>query len=174
MRGRFRQCGTKRTISEKSQGRAGTAARNADRASRWTTTRIVSRLAVIAGRGKIQPMSGADVLAKLVPSVIAACAFAWLVASAEELSDDQVRQMIIRDSIAAYPGVCACPYNVMQNGDAVGAAEWRRCGGRSAYSKPGGFSPRCYPKDVSDDEVSRWRQQHREQAPDRRGSGEER
>ena len=33
-------------------------------------------------------------------------------------------------------GVCDCPYDVMSNG--------QRCGGRSAWSRPGGTSPVCY------------------------------
>lgn len=51
------------------------------------------------------------------------------------------RADIIRQSIAAYPGTCACPYNR----DSAG----RRCGGRSAWSKPGGYSPICYDSDIS-------------------------
>ncbi len=39
----------------------------------------------------------------------------------------------IRD---AYVGRCDCPYDLMRNG--------RRCGGNSAYSRPGGRSPVCY------------------------------
>lgn len=35
-----------------------------------------------------------------------------------------------------YVGTCDCPYDLMRNG--------RRCGGNSAYSKPGGRSPQCY------------------------------
>ncbi|TCR07358.1 SH3 domain-containing protein [Neorhizobium sp. JUb45] len=35
-----------------------------------------------------------------------------------------------------YVGTCDCPYDMMSNG--------RRCGNRSAYSKPGGRSPQCY------------------------------
>lgn len=35
-----------------------------------------------------------------------------------------------------YVGRCDCPYDVMRNG--------RLCGGRSAYSRPGGRSPICY------------------------------
>ena len=56
------------------------------------------------------------------------------------LANDQKVQRLIQESIASYPGKCACPYSVMSNG--------RKCGGRSAYSKPGGYSPLCYPKDV--------------------------
>lgn len=35
-----------------------------------------------------------------------------------------------------YVGTCDCPYDLMRNG--------RSCGGRSAYSRPGGRSPVCY------------------------------
>lgn len=35
-----------------------------------------------------------------------------------------------------YVGTCDCPYDVMRNG--------RLCGGRSAYSRPGGREPVCY------------------------------
>lgn len=35
-----------------------------------------------------------------------------------------------------YVGRCDCPYDLMRNG--------RRCGGNSAYSRPGGRSPVCY------------------------------
>ncbi len=35
-----------------------------------------------------------------------------------------------------YVGRCDCPYDLMRNG--------RRCGGNSAYSKPGGRNPQCY------------------------------
>ena len=68
-------------------------------------------------------------------------------------SDAQVRQSIIRDSIASYPGPCACPYSVMRNG--------RACGGRSAYSRPGGYAPICYPRDVTQAQIADWRRDRR-------------
>ena len=61
-------------------------------------------------------------------------------------SEAQIRRDIVRQSIAAYPGNCPCPYNTDRAG--------RRCGGRSAYSRPGGYAPRCYPSDVSAAEVA--------------------
>ncbi|HEV2818282.1 MAG TPA: hypothetical protein VGW40_13810 [Allosphingosinicella sp.] len=73
--------------------------------------------------------------------------------AASAQSDAQVRQQIIRQSIAAYPGPCPCPYSVMRNG--------RSCGGRSAYSRPGGYAPICYPADISQAEVERWRRSQR-------------
>lgn len=68
-------------------------------------------------------------------------------------SDAQIRQRIIRESIASYPGSCPCPYNVDRAG--------RSCGRRSAYSRPGGYAPLCYPRDVSDAQVQDWRRAHR-------------
>lgn len=67
-----------------------------------------------------------------------------------ELSDTSIRQELIRRSIASYPGSCPCPYNVDRGG--------RRCGGRSAYSRLGGYSPMCYESDVSQAMVERFRQ----------------
>ena len=50
------------------------------------------------------------------------------------------KQQQIDESIAAYPGVCACPYNRASNGS--------KCGKRSAWSKPGGYEPLCYESDI--------------------------
>ena len=58
-----------------------------------------------------------------------------------EKTDAEIKQEIIKDSIATYRGSCPCPYNVDRAG--------RRCGARSAYSRPGGASPICYEKDVT-------------------------
>lgn len=74
-------------------------------------------------------------------------------APAEAQSDAQVRQRIIRQSIASYPGACPCPYNTDRAG--------RSCGRRSAYSRPGGYAPLCYPNDVSQAEVDAWRRAQR-------------
>jgi hypothetical protein len=74
----------------------------------------------------------------------------------EPMTDAQVREAVIKDSIAAYLATghpCACPYNLARNGS--------QCGGRSAYSRPGGAEPLCYPKDVSDGMVTDWRRSHR-------------
>ncbi len=56
-------------------------------------------------------------------------------------SDADIKKLIIAESIAAYPGPCACPYNSARNGS--------RCGKRSAYSRPGGYAPICYDTDVT-------------------------
>ncbi|MGP6486798.1 hypothetical protein [Duffyella gerundensis] len=66
------------------------------------------------------------------------------------LSDDEVKQQIIDDSIADYPGTCACPFNSARNGSS--------CGRRSAWSKAGGYAPICYKKEVTKQMVTEWRQ----------------
>lgn len=78
--------------------------------------------------------------------------FATNLSHASDLTDDQVRQLLIRDSLASYPGNCPCPYNSDRAG--------RSCGRRSAHSKPGGYAPLCYPQDVTEEMVERYRIQH--------------
>ena len=51
-------------------------------------------------------------------------------------------EQMIKESIANYPGKCPCPYSIMSNG--------KKCGKRSAYSKPGGYEPLCYVSDIAD------------------------
>lgn len=76
-------------------------------------------------------------------------------AKKKRLSDAQIRQILINESIAAYSGNCPCPYSTMRNG--------RACGGRSAYSRPGGESPLCYPKDVTAEMVQAYREANPEE-----------
>ena len=64
-------------------------------------------------------------------------------------TDAEVRSHLIRESITAYSGSCPCPFNTDRAG--------RRCGARSAYSRPGGASPLCYPRDISDEQVKEMR-----------------
>jgi hypothetical protein len=64
-------------------------------------------------------------------------------------SDSAIRQKIVRASIDSYPGNCPCPYNTDRAG--------RSCGRRSAYSRPGGYSPKCFASDVSAAEVKAYR-----------------
>jgi hypothetical protein len=60
-------------------------------------------------------------------------------------NDAQIKQRIIRESIAGYSGSCPCPYNTDRGG--------RRCGDRSAYIRPGGAAPLCFPSDVTPEMV---------------------
>ena len=72
--------------------------------------------------------------------------------AAAALSDAQIKQKIIQESIDSYPGNCPCPYNTDRGG--------RRCGGRSAYNRAGGYSPKCFASDVSKAEVDAYRSAH--------------
>jgi len=71
---------------------------------------------------------------------------------AGSLTDDQVRKLMIKDSIATYPGNCPCPYNYASNGSL--------CGKRSAWSKAGEYSPLCYSNDIDDNMVKAYRLKH--------------
>jgi Staphylococcal nuclease homologue len=67
-------------------------------------------------------------------------------------SDQNIANAIIRECAAIYHATghpCACPEDRTRNG--------RRCGNWSAYSKPGGASPRCYVRDVSAREIADYR-----------------
>ena len=66
-------------------------------------------------------------------------------------SDADVASAIIRECAAIYHASrpCACPEDLARNGS--------RCGGRSAYVRPGGATPRCYPRDVSAREIADYR-----------------
>jgi hypothetical protein len=71
---------------------------------------------------------------------------------AAPMSDGDIKRAIIQQSLAAYPGPCPCPYNHARNGSS--------CGRRSAYSRPGGYSPVCYDADVTPDMMRRYREDH--------------
>jgi hypothetical protein len=67
-------------------------------------------------------------------------------------SEAGVKKAIIAESINAYPGNCPCPYNSARNGSA--------CGGRSAWSRRGGYAPLCYENDVTPAMMAEWRRTH--------------
>lgn len=63
-----------------------------------------------------------------------------------------IAALIIEASRSAYHAggrPCACPNDRMRNG--------RSCGGRSAYSRPGGAAPLCYSQDVSAAMIEQYR-----------------
>lgn len=66
------------------------------------------------------------------------------------ISDTQIKENIIKESIAEYPGTCACPINRARNGSS--------CGKRSAWSKAGGYSPICYKDEVTKEMIKAWRE----------------
>jgi hypothetical protein len=73
---------------------------------------------------------------RLVAVVLLAVPLAFGIASAQTAkgkTDAQIKQEIIKASIASYRGSCPCPYSTDRAG--------RKCGARSAYSKPGGAFP---------------------------------
>lgn len=85
-------------------------------------------------------------------SLLLAALLAASSALAANMTDAQVRQAIIQESLASYPGNCPCPYNVDRRGHA--------CGRRSAYSRPGGYEPICYESDVTPAMIREYRASH--------------
>jgi hypothetical protein len=85
----------------------------------------------------------------VVVAATAATAIIGFAAPAQAQTDAAIRQKIIRASIASYSGSCPCPYNTDRAG--------RSCGRRSAYSRPGGYAPKCYASDVTAAEVKAYR-----------------
>lgn len=62
----------------------------------------------------------------------------------EVLTDAAVALLIVAASMATYKATgrpCACPEDTMRNG--------RKCGSTSAWSKPGGYKPLCYPTEIT-------------------------
>jgi hypothetical protein len=68
---------------------------------------------------------------------------------AADLPDSAIRELLIKQSIAAYPGNCPCPYFLDRAG--------RRCGARSAHSKQGGYAPLCFPGDVTKEMIEEFK-----------------
>ncbi len=69
-----------------------------------------------------------------------------------QLSDNRIRQDIMRDSQAPYPNRCVCPY---QTKDLKGHS----CKGRHEIIKTR-HQPICYPEQVTDKMVRDWRRRH--------------
>jgi hypothetical protein len=82
-------------------------------------------------------------------AVLALLCACWVCAGEAMLTDTAIVQLLIKDSIASYSGNCPCPYNAARNGS--------RCGGRSAYTRPGGYTPLCFKEDVSKSMVREYR-----------------
>lgn len=84
---------------------------------------------------------------------IACLASAATPVAADALAEKEIRKRNIQESILAYPGNCPCPYNTDRAG--------RRCGGRSAHSRAGGYAPTCFETDDSDAQVREYRVRHK-------------
>ena len=86
---------------------------------------------------------------------ILACTLALGIGSAafaqqQNVSEVDLWKMIIRDSIASYPRSCPCPYSANRAG--------RACGEHSAYSRKMGGPLMCYPGDIPDEQIARYRE----------------
>ena len=55
-------------------------------------------------------------------------------------NDDELRRIIVDESIRRWTGDCPCPYSYTWNG--------RQCAENSAYMKRVPYAPYCYPQDV--------------------------
>ena len=75
-------------------------------------------------------------------------------ASAQRYRDDEIRQMIIRDSLAGFGSTdCPCPYSYAWNG--------QQCADKSLYNqRTGRHDIFCYPADVSWRDIEEYRRQH--------------
>lgn len=75
-------------------------------------------------------------------------------ASAQRYRDDEITQMIIRDSLAGFGSQdCPCPYSYAWNG--------QQCADKSLYNKRTGRRDIfCYPADVSWRDIEEYRRLH--------------
>jgi len=100
---------------------------------------IASRFLADREPAKRKPAAKKEEPAKREPAVVAK----------PQISDATIAEQIIAASIANYSGNCPCPFNRDRAG--------RRCGKRSAYSRPGGQSPICFVGDVTPDMIASFR-----------------
>jgi len=96
-------------------------------------------------------------LAWITASVLILLTLALGIAAAQTAkiakTNAEIKQEIIKQSIASYKGSCPCPYSA----DGTG----RMCGWWSACDKPGGASPLCFQKDVTTKMVIDYRKRTR-------------
>jgi hypothetical protein len=93
---------------------------------------------------------GSEMIRGLI--VLAAVASWPVLGWTEALSDQQIAEIVVRESRAAYYATgrpCACPDDLPRNGS--------RCGARSAYLRPGGASPLCYVSDVTKAQIEAYK-----------------
>ena len=82
-------------------------------------------------------------------------ALLWVpTASAQRVGDEEVRQMIIRDSLAGFgTRDCPCPYSYAWNG--------QQCADKSLYNqRTARRDIYCYPADVSYRDIAEYRRLH--------------
>jgi hypothetical protein len=66
-------------------------------------------------------------------------------------TDDEIRRLLVEQSISGYAGECPCPETRTASG--------KRCGKNSAYTRAGSDRPLCYPSNVSAALIKRYRDQ---------------
>src|SRR5689334_20578112 len=96
-----------------------------------------------------------NIMRVLTGSALAAIFLTAPVAAQSNLTDAQIAAAIVKESRDFYYATghpCACPEDHARNGS--------RCGGRSAYSRPGGAEPKCYISDVTKTEIEAYRKLH--------------
>jgi len=86
---------------------------------------------------------------RLTNGCLAVVFVARAVVAQPALSDDEIRRLIVHDSISSYTGACPCPESVNRAG--------HRCGGNSAYSRACGATVLCYVGDVTQEMVDQYR-----------------
>jgi len=103
-------------------------------------------------RDKYKSLNGIEDFVKRITAIDTSTETDARSSQQESLSDAEIRRIQIQQSISGYSGSCPCPYNRDRGG--------RRCGGRSAYSRPGGASPLCYDNDVTDEMINDYRRRY--------------
>ena len=75
-------------------------------------------------------------------------------AAAQRVDDEEIRRMIIRDSLAGFSSRdCPCPYSYAWNG--------QQCADKSLYNqRTARRDIYCYPNDVSSRDIAEYRRQH--------------
>jgi hypothetical protein len=86
-----------------------------------------------------------------VLSAVLSIACIWTASTAFAMTDGQVRDLMIKDQMAAFKGACPCPYSFTSQG--------LRCGTQSVWSKHDGTGPACYRQDIGDPAVADYRKQ---------------
>lgn len=81
----------------------------------------------------------------------------------DQLTDTEIRDLLVRESIARYTGPCACPYHHKWNEKLFRFPNrfrnhpTLRCGSDSEYLRPGGPTVFCFGSDVPQDQVEAYR-----------------
>jgi hypothetical protein len=112
-------------------------------ASSITSVQLINTTAVASGQTSPSPTS-IRTISPPEPLTKSSASKAAKSRAEIALSSAAIAALIVAASRDAYHSTghpCACPDDRMRNG--------RTCGGRSAYSRPGGAAPLCYPQDVT-------------------------